>query len=72
MKNTLSSRQALIAYLGSLTVTQGRMAGEPLPVFPWERRFIMGAFAEDAIESALSVARGNGKSTLVSAIAVRR
>ena len=59
----------LIAYIGTLTVTQGRLAGESMPVFPWERRFIKGAFAEGVIESAISVGRGNGKTTLVAALA---
>ena len=59
----------LIAYIGTLTVTQGRMAGQRLPVFPWERRFIRGAFAEGVVDSAISVGRGNGKTTLVAALA---
>ena len=29
----------LIEYLGGLTVTQGRLAGQPLPVLPWEAAF---------------------------------
>ena len=59
----------LIAYIGTLTVTQGRMAGQRLPVFPWERRFIRGAFAEGVVDSAISVGRGNGKTTLMAALA---
>ena len=54
----------VLAYLAGLTVTQGRMAGEPFPVLPWEKRFVMGAFQPESIESALSIARGNGKTTL--------
>ena len=59
----------LISYLGGLTVTQGRLAGQPFPVFAWQRRFLRGAFAPDAIESAISVARGNGKSTFTAGLA---
>ena len=55
MRNTTG--RAVLDYLGTLTVTQGRMAGQPFPVFPWQRRFIRGAFAPDVIEMALSVAR---------------
>ena len=62
------SEQVLV-YLAGLKVTQGRKAGEPFPVFPWERRFVRGAFRDDVIESALSVARGNGKTTLTAGIA---
>ena len=38
-------------------------------MLPWQRRFLRGAFAPDATTAALTVARGNGKSTLVAGIA---
>ena len=60
---------SLEAYLSELTVTQGRRAGEPFAVLPWQGRFLRGAFAPGAGTAALSVARGNGKSTLVAGIA---
>ena len=59
----------LLEYLGTLTVTQGRLAGQPLPIFPWERRFVNGAFKPDVVDAALSVGRGNGKTTLIAAVA---
>lgn len=59
----------LETYLAGLTVSQGRRAGERLVILPWQRRFIAGAFAPGAAESALSIARGNGKTTLVAGIA---
>ena len=59
----------LIAYLSGLTVTQGRLAGQPFAVLPWQRRFVRGAFAPATTSAALSVARGNGKTSLLSAIA---
>ena len=64
VSHELSISNSLIAYLGGLTVTQGRFAGQPFPVFPWERRFVRGAFRPGVAEAALSVARGNGKTTL--------
>ena len=57
------------AYLETLTITQGRRAGELLSVLPWQRRFVRGAFAPGAGTAALSVARGNGKTVLVAGIA---
>ena len=36
---------------------------------PWQRQFIRRSFAPECVESALSVGRGNGKSSLVAAIA---
>ena len=59
----------LIDYLGGLTVTQGRRAGQPFEVLPWQRRFVRGAFRPATQSAALSIARGNGKTTLLAGIA---
>ncbi|MCY4468373.1 MAG: terminase large subunit [Thiotrichales bacterium] len=58
----------LTDYISGLTVTQGAGAGERIRVLPWQRRFLRGAFTVEG-DAALSIARGNGKSTLVAAIA---
>ena len=67
MPHTLARR--LIEYLGGLVVTQGRAAGQLFDVLQWQRRFVRGAFAPDVFTVALSVARANGKTTLVAGIA---
>ena len=54
--------------MGGLKLAGGDHDGQPFKVLPWEKRFIMGAFRGPG-DSALSVARGNGKSALVAAIA---
>ena len=59
----------LETYLSGLIVTQGRRAGERFKLLPWQARFLRGAFAAGASTSALSVARGNGKTALVAGIA---
>ena len=59
----------LTDYLSALTITQGRHAGDPFRVLRWQRQFVRGAFAKAASTAALSVARGNGKTTLVAGIA---
>ena len=64
----MATSTALIEYLGGLTVTQGRKAGRLFDVLPWERRFVRGAFRPDVSEAALSIARGNGKTTLTAGI----
>ena len=64
-----NSMKSLESYLSGLTVSQGRRAGEPFAVLPWQSRFVRGAFAPGIQSAALSVARGNGKSTLLSGIA---
>ena len=58
----------LLAYCGTLTLAGGDHDGEPLALLPWERRFIRGAFRASG-DAALSVARGNGKTALVAALA---
>ena len=59
----------VLNYLSGLTVTQGRLAGQPFRVLGWQTRFIRGAFRAGAQSAALSVGRGNGKTALLSAIA---
>ena len=58
---------SLIAYLEGLTITQGQGRGEPFKLLPWERRFIRGAFGTTG-DAAMSLARGNGKTTVVSGL----
>lgn len=58
----------LAEYIGSLTITQGAGVGERFRVLPWQARFLKRAFAVEG-DAALSISRGNGKSTLVAAIA---
>ena len=59
----------IAAYLSGLTVTQGRLAGQAFTVLPWQRRFVRSAFTASVQSAALSVARGNGKTALLSGIA---
>ena len=59
---------ALVRWIGELTVTQGDGAGDAFPVLPWQRRFLRGAFAPGIETAALTLARGNGKTALTSAI----
>ncbi len=58
----------IIGYLGGLTLSGGDLDGQPFTVLPWERRFVLGAWSRTG-DAALTVARGNGKSALVAAIA---
>ena len=59
----------LLGYLSALTVSQGRLAGQAFRVFPWEARFVRGALKPGVQSAALSVARANGKTALLSGIA---
>ena len=60
--------QKAVRYLEALKVTQGRHAGELLTVLPWQRQFLAMAFGAPG-DAALSLARANGKSTFVAALA---
>ncbi len=55
-------------YIGGLVVGQGRHAGQALRLLGWQRRFLAGAFGQDG-DAALSMGRGNGKTTFTAAIA---
>ena len=61
--------RSLTRHIEGLTLTQGEGAGGPFPLLHWERRFLAGAFKPEVDEAGLSIARGNGKTTLCSAIA---
>ena len=55
-------------YIEGLVVGQGRHAGDLVRLLGWQRRFLAGAFGRDG-DAALSMARGNGKTTFCAAIA---
>ena len=65
-KQTLG--QALVGWLGKLTLSGGDLDGQPFEVWPWEKKFLLGTFGQSG-NAALSIARGNGKSAFVAALA---
>ena len=65
----MTQTRALERYLSGLEVSQGRHAGQPFEVLPWEARFVRGAFRPGVRSAALAIARGNGKTTLVAGVA---
>ena len=58
----------VIEGLERLVVSQGRHAGKALTILPWQRRLIRGVLREPV--AAVSVARGNGKTTLCAGLAI--
>ena len=64
-----SVADALIPWLQTLVLSGGDRDGELLEVLEWQRAFLADALAPGVREAALSVARGNGKSALVAALA---
>ena len=58
----------LVAWISRLTVSQGRKAGEAFEVLPWQAEFLERALLPGQYDAALSMARGNGKSTFLAAV----
>ena len=58
---------SIAEYIGSLTIGQGRYAGEPFRLLGWQHRFLR--VFNGPGDGAMSLARGNGKSVFVAAIA---
>ena len=56
-------------YISGLTISQGEGEGKSFCLLPWERRFINGAFNKKVSTAALTLGRGNGKTTLSASIA---
>lgn len=61
---------AAIQFIEGLKIPTGRMAGKPMKLAAFQKRFIRGAFANNIRVAVLSVARGNAKSATTGAIAV--
>ena len=57
------------AYIRGLEIGQGRLAGQPFDLHPWQRKFLRGALADGVGSAALSLARGGGKTCLLAGLA---
>ena len=72
----LSRVDRLVAFLETLPVTSGALAGETFKVRPWQREFLESVYVQDAdgmrpVRTAvLSMARKNGKSGLAAGLAL--
>lgn len=65
-----SEAEAAIAYLESLTIPEGALAGQPLRLAEYQRRFVTGALAPGVMVGLLSIGRGNAKTALASGLAL--
>ncbi|MXY96386.1 MAG: hypothetical protein F4Z29_01235 [Gemmatimonadetes bacterium] len=59
----------ILGYVRRLEISSGDHLGELVEVLPWQERFIRGVFRPKIQTAAMSIARGNGKTTLVSWLA---
>jgi hypothetical protein len=75
-KPGLSPAAKVIAFIESLPVTSGPLAGTLFRLRPWQRRFIKAVYATDkqgrrkVRTAVLSMGRGNGKTTLAAMLAL--
>jgi phage terminase large subunit-like protein len=71
-----SRAERVIVFIESLPVTAGPLAGTPLKLRPWQKRFIRAVYKTDRAgnrrvrTAILSVARKNGKTALASCLAL--
>lgn len=56
-------------YISKLEITQGDNEGKPFKLLPWQRAFIRGTFKPKIETAALTMARGNGKTSFIAALA---
>ena len=53
-----------IAFLETLKIPEGKMAGQVVRLAEFQKRFVRGALAEGVMVACLSIGRGNGKTAL--------
>jgi len=59
-----------IAFLEGLRVPEGKLAGQPLKLAEFQRRFVRGALADGVMVACLSIGRGNAKTALSAGLAL--
>jgi Phage terminase-like protein, large subunit len=59
-----------IEFLETLKIPEGKMAGQPLKLAEFQRRFVRGALAEGVMVGVLSIGRGNAKTALSAGLAL--
>ncbi|WP_375264019.1 terminase large subunit domain-containing protein [Palleronia sp.] len=59
-----------IAFLETLTVPEGPLAGQPLRLAEYQRQFVRGALGPDVMVGVLSIGRGNAKTALAAGLAL--
>lgn len=65
-----SEADKAIAAIERLPVPQGRLAGDPIKLAAYQRRFIEGALADNVTVGVWSIGRGNAKTATAAALAV--
>ena len=66
----MRNSNALEAFISELTISQGQGVGARFILLPWQKKFIAGTFKKNVSTAALTMGRGNGKTALISALAL--
>jgi len=61
---------AAISFLESLSIPEGKMAGQPVKLASYQKQFIRGALDPGVMVGVLSIGRGNGKTALSAGLAL--
>jgi len=64
----LSPADRTLAFLESLTIPEGPLAGQPLRLAGYQRQFVIGAMDPAHMVAVLSIGRGNAKTALAAGI----
>ena len=59
-----------IRFLETLKIPEGRLAGKPLKLAEFQKKFVRGALADDVMVGVLSIGRGNAKTALSAGLAL--
>ena len=59
-----------LRFLESLRIPEGKKAGQPVKLAPFQRQFVKGALADGINVAVLSIGRGNAKTALSAGIAL--
>ena len=66
----MTAATRVIAFLEGLKIPEGPLAGKPVKLAPFQRRFVRGALADGVNVAVLSIGRGNAKTALAAGIAL--
>lgn len=58
------SAEVAIGFLETLKIPEGKLAGQPLVLAEFQKRFVRGALADGVMVGVLSIGRGNAKTAL--------
>ena len=59
-----------IAFLETLKIPEGKMAGQPLKLAGFKRQFVCGSLGDGVMVACLSIGRGNAKTALSAGLAL--